>query len=166
MKTGPLNPQRTERIWNTSKGRAAILFLVPALRLFIRDHFGRWLAAHFGIDILTIDADMIVSAVIVILTFAAGVWGWINKRVPTWAGLLAILAASIYIGVLASDGSWRTQHFTEMATAIGLALLAAALVVWRIWCGLSPKAPSTPPVTGTEGLGPLVANLVQGGHTA
>ena len=165
MKTDAHNiPAQPEQIWNTAKGRAAILFLVPAIRLFIRHNFGTWIAAHLGIDILTIDSDMIVSAIIVILTFAAGIWGWIDKRVPTWAGLLAILAASIYIGVLASDGSWRTQHFTEMATAIGLAVLAASLVVWRIWCGLSPRAPSTPPVSGTEGLGPLVANLVQGGH--
>ncbi len=160
MKTGPLDPPRTEQIWNTPKGRAAIVFAVPALRLFIRDHFGTWIAAHLGIDILTIESDMWVGAIIVVLTFAAGVWGWINKRVPTWAGLLAILAASIYLSVLARQGSWRTQHFTEMVTAGALGLLGASLIAWRIWCGLSPKAPNTPPVAGTERLGPVVAALV------
>jgi hypothetical protein len=161
VKTGPLHPPRTEAIWNTAKGRAAILFAVPALRLFIRDHFGRWIAAHLGIDILTMDSDLIVSGVIVTLTFAAGVWAWINKRIPTWAGLLAILAASVYIGVLAHDGSWRTEHLTEILTASALGLLGLVLVAWRIWCGLSPKAPSTPPIAGTEALGPLVARLAQ-----
>lgn len=161
MKTGPLTaPEKSEQIWNTPKGRAAILFAVPALRLFIRDHFGKWIAAHLGIDILTMDADLIVSGIIVTLTFAAGIWAWINKRIPTWAGLLAILAASIYIGVIARQGSWRTEHFTEIATAAALGLLGLVLVGWRVWCGLSPKAPSTPPVTGTEALGPFVSFLV------
>jgi hypothetical protein len=160
VKTGGLPLPRTEQIWNTAKGRAAILFAVPALRLFIRRYFGTWIAAHLGIDILTMDADLLVSGVIITLTFAAGVWAWINKRVPTWAGLLAILGASIYLGVLASDGSWRTEHFTEIVTAAGLGAIALAMVLWRVWCGLSPKAPNTPPVAGTEAFGGIVSNLV------
>jgi hypothetical protein len=138
----------------------AIACAIPLVRLFVRDHFGQWLAAHFGIDVLTIDSEKLIDWSIITLSAGAGIWGWISKRVPTWAAMLALLGAALYLGIQAGNASWRTEHFVEMLAAVALGIVGLALVVWRVWCGLSPRAPNTPPVSGTESLGPLVANLV------
>lgn len=149
---------KSEQIWNTPKGRMAIGLGVPLCQVFVRDHFGLWLAAHVHIDILTIDAQRITDWIVIALSAASGTWGWINKRVPTWAALLALLGATIYFAVFRTgDASWRVQHYTEMATAGALGAAGLALVVWRIWRGLSPNTPNTLPITGTA----FVANLVE-----
>jgi hypothetical protein len=159
MRTGSLPLPQTEQIWNTPKGRMAIAFAVPLGQMYVRDHFGLWLAKNAHIDIVTMDSEKIQNAVVLALTIGAGVWGWINKRVPTWAALIALLGASIFLWIRAGNAAWRTQHFTEMAVAVAFGFVGLALVLWRVWCGLSPKAPNTPPVSGTESLGPLVSRL-------
>ena len=74
------NHQRPVAWWKASQIRVALGLFVPALFRIVQHTCGKWLAAHLGIDVLTMSAENVIDWLIALLALLGGGF-WIKKRV-------------------------------------------------------------------------------------